>query len=229
MRPDEPLVNQKAYCIVSIMLDLACLGKRAARKADRRRAILEVAERSFLDRGYAETSMSTIAAELGGSKTTLWSYFPGKEELFAAVLDGMIADFENELDQALIPSGGTAAALGRFGGVLVRKLLSPKSMALHRLIVAEADRFPTIGEAFAKCGPDNVRNRLRDYIEKEMTAGRLRAGDPPLASRQFIALCQAGCYLNRLWRPNCALAADPAADVAAAVKTFMAAWGPVKG
>jgi len=45
-------------------------GRREARKADRRRAILEVAERSFRERGFADTSMSTIAAELGGSNTT---------------------------------------------------------------------------------------------------------------------------------------------------------------
>lgn len=202
------------------------LGRRAARKADRRRAILDVAERSFLERGYADTSMSTIAAELGGSKTTLWTYFRSKEELFAAVLDSKIADFQQALDEALIPSGGTEAALTRFGGVLLRKILMPGSVALHRLIVAEAGRFPTIGEAFALRGPDRMRTRLCRYMEEEMAAGRLRQGDPASAARQFIALCQAGCYLDRLWRPCCAATADPDAEVGAAVATFIAAWGP---
>lgn len=208
-------------------MDLSCTpGRREARKADRRRAILEVAERSFLERGFADTSMSTIAAELGGSKTTLWTYFPSKDELFAAVLDSKIANFQQELDEALIPTGGTEAALSRFGRILLRKIMSPSSMALHRLIVAEAERFPQLGRTFADRGPDRVRARLTRYMSEEMEVGRLREGDAGVAARQFVALCQAGCYLDRLWRPGIVQGIDPDAEVAAAVRSFMAAWGP---
>jgi len=201
-------------------------GRREARKADRRRAILEVAERSFRERGFADTSMSTIAAELGGSKTTLWTYFPSKDALFAAVIDSKIETFQAKLDQALIPTGGTAAALSRFGHLFLNKILDPQSVALHRLIVGESERFPQIGEAFALRGPDRVRTRLCRYMEEEMAAGRLRKGDPLTAARQFIGLCQSGCYLDRLWRPARARTSDPDADVAAAVDTFLRAWGP---
>jgi len=207
-------------------MDLSCNpGRREARKADRRRAILEVAERSFFERGFADTSMSTIAAELGGSKTTLWSYFPSKEELFQAVLDTKIAEFQKELDEALVPTGGTEAVLRRFGAVLMRKILSPLSIAVHRLIVSEVDRFPWIGKTFVERGPDRVRAHLSRYLEDEMAAGRLRTGDPILAARQFIALCQAGFYVERLWRPDILQTVDPDAEVAAAITTFMAAWG----
>ena len=212
------------------MMEMSCPpGRRAARKADRRRAIIEVAERSFLEHGYAATSMSTIAAELGGSKTTLWSYFPSKEELFSAVLDSKIANFQEALDEALIPAGGTEAALTRFGRILLAKVLMPESAALHRLIVGEAERFPAIGQAFATRGPDRVRARLCRYMAEEMAAGRLREGEPMLAARQFVALCQAGCYLDRLWRPGCTLIADPDAEVAAAVCTFLAGWAAESG
>jgi TetR/AcrR family transcriptional regulator, mexJK operon transcriptional repressor len=200
--------------------------RREARKADRRRAILEVAERSFRERGFADTSMSTIAAELGGSKTTLWTYFPSKDELFAAVIDSKIDNFQAKLDEALIPSGGTGAALTRFGLLFLNKIIDPQSTALHRLIVAETERFPQIGEAFAVRGPDRVRQRLCRYMDEEMQAGRLRTGDPLTAARQFLALCQSGCYLDRLWRPQRMLTATPEADVAAAIDTFLRAWGP---
>jgi AcrR family transcriptional regulator len=202
--------------------------RREARKADRRRAILEVAERSFMEHGFGNTSMSTIAAKLGGSKTTLWSYFPSKDTLFAAVLDHKIAAFQRALDEALIPTGGTAAALTRFGRLFLAKVLSPQSTALHRLIVSEAERFPQVGEAFAGRGPDRVRVRLAHYMGEEMAAGRLRAGDPNRAARQFLALCQSGCYLDRLWRARQEDASDTEADVAAAVDTFMRGWGDDK-
>jgi TetR/AcrR family transcriptional regulator, mexJK operon transcriptional repressor len=207
-------------------VDIETISRRDARKAERRRAILDIAERTFMEKGFADTSMSTIAAALGGSKTTLWSYFPSKDDLFAAVLDSKISDFQTALDEALIPAGGTAAALSRFGRLFLAKLLSPSSIALHRLIVAESERFPQLGAAFAARGPDRVRNRLTRYMEEEMAAGRLRRNDAQRAARQFIALCQAGCYLDRLWRPVEQIASDVEGDVAAAVEGFLRAWGP---
>jgi len=201
-------------------------GRREARKADRRRAILEVAERSFRDRGFADTSMSTIAAELGGSKTTLWTYFPSKDALFAAVIDSKIETFQAKLDDALIPGGGTAAALTRFGVVFLNKIMDPQSISLKRLIISETDRFPQLGETFAVRGPDRVRERLCRYMEEEMAAGRLRKGDGVIAARQFIGLCQAGCYFDRIWRPTQPSATQIQGDIVAAVDTFMRAWGP---
>jgi len=201
-------------------------GRREARKADRRRAILEVAERSFRERGFADTSMSTIAAELGGSKTTLWSYFPSKDALFAAVIDSKIETFQAKLDEALIPAGGTRAALTRFGTIFLNKILDPQSLALQRLIVAETERFPQIGETFAERGPDRLRQRLCRYLKEEMEAGRLRKGDPLVAAHQLVGLCQAGCYLDRVWRPARVSAIKVEDDVANAVDTFMRAWGP---
>ena len=64
-----------------------CPSRREARRQSRREAILDVAAQSFLEHGYAGTTMSAIAATLGGSKGTLWSYFASKEVLFAAVID----------------------------------------------------------------------------------------------------------------------------------------------
>lgn len=200
-----------------------CPGRRAARKEDRRRAILKVAERSFFDRGFADTSMSTIAAELGGSKTTLWSYFPSKEALFAAVLDCKIADFASALDQALISTGGAAGVLHRFGQIFLAKILSEDSRRLQRLIASEGDRFPAMSDAYYQRGPARVSQRLALYLSREMAAGRLREGDAAMAARQFLALCQAGAYNDRVWhrlRPD----SDPERDVEQAVDTFLRAW-----
>jgi len=172
--------------------------------------------------------MSTIAAELGGSKTTLWTYFPSKDALFAAVIDSKIEAFQAKLDEALIPAGGPAAALTRFGRLFLNKLIDPQSRTLHRLVLSESERFPQIGETFAVRGPDRVRMRLCRYLEEEMEAGRLRKGDALVAARQFLGLCQSGCYLDRLWRPSRPPSTNPEQDVAAAVDTFLRAWGPEK-
>ena len=44
--------------------------RREARRLTRREAILDVAQASFMEYGYAGTTMSAIAAMLGGSKGT---------------------------------------------------------------------------------------------------------------------------------------------------------------
>jgi hypothetical protein len=54
-------------------------GSRMRTKSDeRRQAILDVATQIFKDIGYERASMAAIAARVGGSKATLYSYFPRK-------------------------------------------------------------------------------------------------------------------------------------------------------
>ena len=55
------------------MDDGAC---RAAARDSRRQAIMDVAREVFMAEGFAEASMSAIAAQVGGSKGTLYNYFP---------------------------------------------------------------------------------------------------------------------------------------------------------
>src|SRR3546814_10058628 len=46
----------------------------------RRKAYVDAGREAFLDAGFGATTMSSIAALVGGSKTTLWTYFPRSEE-----------------------------------------------------------------------------------------------------------------------------------------------------
>ena len=59
--------------------------RREERRDERRDGILDVARDCFLADGYAATSMSTIAARLGGSKGTLYNYFKSKDEVYLAL------------------------------------------------------------------------------------------------------------------------------------------------
>ena len=52
----------------------------------RRQAILDVAAEVFREHGFEHASMSEMTARLGGSKSTLYSYFASKEELFLEVM-----------------------------------------------------------------------------------------------------------------------------------------------
>src|SRR3546814_18820177 len=83
---------------------------------------------------FGATTMSSIAALVGGSKTTLWTYFPSKEELFAAVVDDIVAVHAKALSTPLPIDQPIAEVLERFAISLLASILSPKVIGLHRSV-----------------------------------------------------------------------------------------------
>ena len=207
--------------------DNACLSRREARRRDRRDAIIAVAKRSFLENGFAATTMSSIAAELGGSKGTLWSYFPGKEELFAAVLRDATGVYHASLAELLDTGGEVEPTLLRFSHDLLRKVTSPDAIALHRLVAAEASRFPKMGAIFQELAPLSTRNLLARFLEAAMAKGQLRQADAMLAARALVVLTLSGCHQQMIWGDMRAPAAGQIdADVSFAVDCFLRAYAP---
>ena len=70
----------------------------------------------------SSAQLKSIAATLGGSKGTLWSYFASKEILFAAVIDRVTDAFRAQLSLILNPRDGVESALRRFGIEFLRKV-----------------------------------------------------------------------------------------------------------
>ncbi|MET0363609.1 MAG: TetR/AcrR family transcriptional regulator, partial [Sphingobium sp.] len=102
------------------------VSRREMRRQDRRDAILCVAGESFLEHGYTGTTMSGIAATLGGSKGTLWSYFSSKEELFAAVIDRATAAYRARISEILeAPCDDLALTLKRLCTSILEKVTDP--------------------------------------------------------------------------------------------------------
>jgi len=172
--------------------------RRDLNREARRTAIVLLARDIFLEQGYAATSMSTIATQLGGSKGTLWAYFPQKEDLFAAVLDQVTGIFRETLADALRPGRDCRTTLLDFSERFLAKMTNPDSIRLHRLIVAEGGRFPEIGQMFYARGPQIVLDRLSTYIAERMAAGDLRADDPMQAAMNLIQLTQMQQF-KRIW------------------------------
>ena len=144
---------------------IRCNNKREENRAKRRAAILSIAHQGFLDNGYAATSMSAIADQLGGSKTTLWSYFASKEELFNAVVEDLVAKFQADLRDVLDVERFSVAALRRLLVRLCIRLMTPSSIALTRLVIGEAGRFPEVGEVFYRNGVTSLHAKLRRFFE----------------------------------------------------------------
>lgn len=168
--------------------------RREARREERREAILEVATRYFLDHGYAGTTMSGIAASLGGSKGTLWSYYASKELLFGDVLDRATKSFRTQLGLVLNRDEPLEDALLQVCNRFLERITDCSAVALHRLVVGEAGRFPEMGRIFYERVLQRVHQPLSRFIAAAMERGELRRDDPSEAANVLTALCMADCH-----------------------------------
>jgi TetR/AcrR family transcriptional regulator, mexJK operon transcriptional repressor len=192
----------------------------------KRTAIVATARTAFFAQGYGATSMSAIAASVGGSKTTLWSHFRSKEELFAAVVDDIVERYGAALSIDLPTDASVAQTLERFAAALMSTIMSAPIIDLHRLVTGEAARFPELVTVFWERGPKRGKARLAAYFAAAMADGRLRAGEPMRAALQFTALCQAESFQQVLLGMGPAPDAEAIArNVRVAVDSFMLIWG----
>jgi len=170
------------------------LSRREQNKADRRAAIVAIAMRSFLEKGYEATTMSAIAQRMGGSKGTLWSYFSAKEELLAAVLDSAAAAFQSFMATALDPRQDIREVLTRFCETFLERISRPEAIGMQRLVIAQAERFPEIGRLFYKHAPDINHATLAQFFRRHMEEGSIQADDANEAARMLLDLCTAGYH-----------------------------------
>ena len=195
--------------------------------AMRRKAFVDAARELVFANGYAGTTMSSIASKVGGSKTTLWTYFPSKEDLFAAVVDDIVAQYGDALAIELPLDEPVPDVLRTFGNLLMTKLTATPILSLFRLVVGEAERFPHLAETFYDRGPRRGKARASDWVGEKMVRGELRMGDPMRAVQQFTGLCQSGLYqFAMLNLPESRDLARLRDDVDVAVDTFYRAWRP---
>lgn len=161
----------------------------------RRQAIIEAADALFQEAGYDGASMNEVAKRWGGSKVTLYGYFPSKEALFVAVVQscatGHLADATQELSTAPMGRAGLESALEHFGERMLGVLANDKSaLAVYRMVVAEAGR-SDVGQLFYDAGPRTSVETLAAVLAGAMERGDIRQADPKVTAQQFLSLLTA--------------------------------------
>lgn len=161
----------------------------------RRESIVSAAAQLFQEMGYERASMNELAKRLGGSKATLYSYFPSKEALFIAVVRAHatmhLSDAVAELAGRIKTGVSLYETLMRFGERMLSVLTNDSSaLAVYRMVVAEAGR-SNIGMLFYESGPSECVDVLSDLMMAAMEQGDLRQDDPRIRALQFLALVTA--------------------------------------
>lgn len=75
--------------------------RRGAYSASTKRALVDVAEKLFAEKGYASTSLDAIVAGARVTKGALYHHFSGKQALFEAVFERIEADSAKRIQKSL--------------------------------------------------------------------------------------------------------------------------------
>jgi AcrR family transcriptional regulator len=192
----------------------------------KRLAILKAAADVFREVGFERASMSEIRARIGGSKATLYNYFPSKEKLFFEVMYRA-----KELELATIRETLNADAddlkqeLLHFGQRLLAALYSPEAIAIRRLAIAES-RHSNIGEVVFEGTTVPIEKQVAEFLRKGMKRGALRTADPKTAAMQLLSLLESE-LLQRILLGVVSSVKPEALNSAArrAVETFLSGYG----
>ena len=153
-----------------------------------RDVILKAAAETFIEHGFNGVSIDQIAIKAGVSKPTIYSHFESKEQLFVAIMNSICDSFEAPFQDPGSDSEALSTILVKIADNYTRSILQPSVVALHRLFVAEAERFPELSRRYYEVGPRRVHKTLAAFFKRRMERGEIREVDPMLLAQFFAAL-----------------------------------------
>jgi TetR/AcrR family transcriptional repressor of mexJK operon len=157
--------------------------------------LLAIALAEFLAHGYGGTSMARIVKAAGISKTTLYSRFASKEDLFRAIVEQQI---ERLSVAATLGSDAArpdlAAGLIAYAERTLAISLEGDLLEVNRLIYSESSRFPELGAAAAERSRMGIV-QISDFIQLCAAADGVACRDPDGVAEAFIFMLR-GWYVD---------------------------------
>lgn len=158
------------------------------RKEDRPQEITDAAFEVFAERGYATARVEEVAKRAGVSKGLLYLYFKTKEELFKAVIKGVVV---RRLDALLVAVEQTELSSEAFirGPLLdfMKRMPGSPVAVVIRLLIAEGQRHPDLVDYYW----DNVVSKglgvMSRLLERGVERGEFRDSEVTELPQLLIA------------------------------------------
>ena len=127
-------------------------------------------------------TQAALLACAGVSKKTLYRLIPNKADLFKTSVSDRIDRFMHALDNETVASLDVAAALERLLTEYGNLTLSVETIAIQKLVIAEADRFPELAASFYADAILATQALLTDYLARQRALGVIDIDDPHAAA-----------------------------------------------
>lgn len=171
---------------MSVGTPVACV--RSERREQRRRRFVETAERLFLERGFAGTSVNEVVRRAGGSLATLYEEFPTKGDLFEAVVSRRAATLFDE--RALAAGEGRSAReqITELAAHMQALALSRDGLSMFRLAVTEGPHFESLRHAILEVSMERYLARIAARLDDISRECGLGVADARVAAGWLLSL-----------------------------------------
>jgi TetR/AcrR family transcriptional regulator, mexJK operon transcriptional repressor len=155
--------------------------------------LLDSALLLFLEHGYGNLSMETIARDARVSLRTIYGQFGGKAGLFGALIGRCSDQFIGSLSDDY----PLEEALTLFGRQFLYRITRPDVLRMRAILIGESPRFPDLATQFYENGPRRTLDHLTRFFTRQQQAGRITNVDPGFLADQFVSALR-GERLQRL-------------------------------
>lgn len=139
----------------------------------------EAGRRLFAEYGVAGLSTDRLAQEAQVSKATLYKYFGGKSELFAAIIDHDSRIFDIDPEQEYGSAEEFVEQVVNFGFALTRLLARLEVQNMGRAIINHAATDHDTAQLFFDRAIENARTRLAHLLADGVARGFIENAIPP--------------------------------------------------
>lgn len=169
---------------------------KASLMSRKRSLIVDAARQAFLTGGYAQSSMDSIAKGAGVSIKTVYRHFENKDDLFSAVMQAACSaepvDVASTDRSWFEKPPRIGLLLG--GAIYLRHALSADQLALYRVVIRDAGRFPELGRRYTE-EVVKARNTLMvAYLDHWSGSQGWKVKDPLGAANTFAGLLRSGWF-----------------------------------
>jgi TetR/AcrR family transcriptional repressor of mexJK operon len=192
----------------------------------RKEQILAAAHRHFLRDGFHDTSLDDIIKQSGGSKSAIYQYFKNKEELFAAVVEGVVSGIIKRTFDPAEPGEGMRQHLERVAFTYLAGILHPDTLSSLRQSMTFYSAIPTIPGHYYEHGLAVATDKLAALLEETDEIVLPEGESYKDAAGAFLAMIRGNLHLRALLDPNYHPEAHEIRDQCAfGVRHFMHCYG----
>ncbi|MFI3245918.1 MAG: TetR/AcrR family transcriptional regulator [Ferrimonas sp.] len=160
---------------------------KTARSARKQQQMVASASELFMTKGYAETSMDDVAKHAQVSKQTVYAHFGSKNELFCVCIERKCTEVMVPLP-TLPDSVDLRPQLMAFCMQISDVMQSAEATYVHRLCVSQGATHPQLAHVFYQYGPQQLCQRLTQFLEQLALRPQWQIPNPALAAEQLFML-----------------------------------------